>query len=614
MFSKLGSALKRLLFGAPIATSRAHHERLPKLFGLPVFASDAISSVAYATEEILLVLATAAVVSLGNVVYISISIAGLIAIVIFSYVRTIHAYPAGGGGYRVASDNLGSKLGRVAGAALLIDYVLTVAVSISSGVLAMASAYPDLKPHIVEMGLVCIAIMAWVNLRGTRESGLVFAIPTYVFVGLMTSLIVWGLFRAGQGAGAESIPHPSSPDQALAQASMLWIVLRAFAAGCTALTGIEAIADGAGAFRKPEAKNASQTLISLGLILSALFIGVSWLASHYGVRPMSLDSPDYKTVLAQLNEGLFGTGALFYTLQFATMAILVLAANTAFADFPRLCSFIARDSFMPRQLANLGDRLVYQNGILLLAIAAGLLIFFFHGDTHKLIPLYAVGVFTSFTLSQAGMVVRQIRLKQSLWGIGASGVGTVTTGSVMFVILVTKFSEGAWLVVITAGTLLTFFWAVRRHYSYLADELNVTADEVVPRLETTVLLLVPRIHRGVLNAIAYARTLSQDCRAVHITADPDGVGDLKKDWEKHAPEIPLVILESPYRSLVEPLMEYIDEAVGERPGHVLTVIVPQAVPKYWWQGILHNNSALPIKLALASRKNVVVTNVRYFLD
>ncbi len=614
MFSKLFTAAKRLIFGAPIATSRSHHERLPILFGLPVFASDAISSVAYATEEILLVLATSTVVASGNVVWIAISIAALVAIVVFSYVRTIYAYPAGGGGYRVTSDNIGSKLGRVAGAALLIDYVLTVAVSVSSGVLAIASAYPVLKPHIVEMGLVCIAIMTWVNLRGTRESGLVFAVPTYTFIACILGLIVWGLIRAGQGAGPESISHLPSVEHSLVQASALWVVLRAFAAGCTALTGIEAIADGAGAFRPPEAQNASRTLLLLGVVLMSLFIGVSWLASHFGVMPMKIEDPNYKTVLAQLNEGMFGTGAIFYILQIATMAILVLAANTAFADFPRLCSFIARDSFMPRQLSNLGDRLVFQNGILLLAIAAGMLIFFFHGDTHKLIPLYAVGVFTSFTLSQAGMVIRQVRLKQPLWGVIASSIGTLTTGVVMLIILITKFQDGAWLVVVTSAVLLFFFMWVKRHYEYLAEELNVPPGEHAPNLSTTVLLLVPRIHRGVLSAISYARTLCTDCRAVHITVNPSSVDSVKAEWEQHAPDIPLVILESPYRSLVEPLMDYIDEAVGEEENHMLTVIVPQAVPRKWWQGILHNNSALPIKMALASRKNVVVTSVRYFLD
>jgi amino acid transporter len=533
--------------------------------------------------------------------------------VVFSYVRTIHAYPQGGGGYRVSSDNIGSRLGRVAGAALLIDYVLTVAVSVSSGVLAIASAYPATKPYIVEIGLMCIGIMAWVNLRGTRESGLVFAIPTYLFITLILGLIIVGLLGAGRGAGPLTSAEAIRPDQSLAQASALWIILRAFAAGCTALTGIEAIADGAGAFRPPEAVNASRTLILLGVVLTTLFVGVSWLASHYGVAPISLSSPNYKTVLAQLNEGLFGNGVLFYTLQITTMAILILAANTAFADFPRLCSFIARDSYMPRQLANLGDRLVYQNGILLLAVCAGMLIFVFHGDTHRLIPLYAVGVFTSFTLSQTGMVARQVRMKQPLWGIIASAIGAATTGGVMLVILITKFHDGAWIVVITATLLLLFAW-VRRHYDYLAEELNVAPDERVPISDTTVLLLVPRIHRGVLNAISYARTLSHDCRAVHITINPESVPKMVEEWEKHAPDIPLVILESSYRSLVEPLMEYIDEAVGERPNYFLTVIVPQAVPKHWWQGILHNNAAIPIKMALASRKNVVITNLRYFLD
>lgn len=605
------SALKRLIFGAPIASSRAHHERLPKIFGLPVFASDAISSVAYATEEILLVLLLAGSAAIVDVVYIAIAIAVLVAIVVFSYVRTIFAYPMGGGGYRVSSDNLGSKAGRIAGAALLIDYVLTVAVSVSSGILAIVSAFPSLGPYTVQLGLVAIAMMAFVNLRGTKESGLVFAIPTYAFVGMLFLLIVMGLVAAANGEG------PTGPVSELHHGTQhamgLWLVLRAFAAGCTALTGIEAIADGVGAFKEPAAKNASQTLMMLGGILTILFIGVSWLAVHFKTIPMEVGSEGFKTVLAQIAERIFGNGAMFYALQVGTMAILILAANTAYADFPRLCSFIAKDGFLPRQLSNLGDRLVFQNGIILLSVAAGALLWVFHGDTHALIPLYAVGVFTSFTLSQAGMVVRQLKLKSAKWGVIASSIGMAVTFLVGMVILITKFEEGAWLITVACAVLLFVFWQIRKHYNYLAKSLNVDATETLPNLDTTVLLLVPRIHKGVLQAIAYAKSLSQDCRAIHISSDPTTLESFKQEWSRFGGDIPLVILESPYRSLVEPLMEYIDEAVGEKPDHLLTVVVPQAVPKFWWQTILHNNSALPIKVALGSRKNVVVTNVRYFL-
>jgi amino acid transporter len=568
---------------------------------------------AYATEEILLVLVLAGTVAVPAVTGISIAIAALVGIVIFSYVRTIYAYPMGGGGYRVSSDNLGSKAGRVAGGALLIDYVLTVAVSVSSGVLAIVSAFPVLTPYMVHLGIVATLLVAWINLRGTRESGVVFAIPTYTFIILISILIIGGIFRVFLGA----TPHTAShlPTSAPVEAFGLWILLRGFSAGCTALTGIEAIADGAGAIKAPEPKNASLTLITLGIILATLFVGTSWLSHQFGIVPLAVGTEGYKTVVAQIAERVFGQGPLFYLVQFTTMAILVLAANTAFADFPRLASFMAKDGYLPRQLANIGDRLVFQNGIILLAVAACLLIFAFHGDTHKLIPLYAVGVFTSFTLSQAGMVVRQVRQKSAKWGIVASFTGAITTGIVMVIILVTKFHAGAWIVVIAEAFLLMFFYFVRKHYDYLARRLNIgPEDHVLPVTGTVLLLVPPRIHKGILHAIAYARTISSDCRAIHITDDPKSTDEMKRQWDKFGGQIPLVILESPYRSLVDPLLAYIDEAVSEEPGHILTVVVPQAVAKHWWQTILHNNAATPIKLALASRKNVVVTNVRYFLE
>jgi amino acid transporter len=568
---------------------------------------------AYATEEILLVLVLAGTVAVPAVTGISIAIAALVGIVIFSYVRTIYAYPMGGGGYRVSSDNLGSKAGRVAGGALLIDYVLTVAVSVSSGVLAIVSAFPVLTPYMVHLGIVATLLVAWINLRGTRESGVVFAIPTYTFIILISILIIGGIFRVFLGA----TPHTAShlPTSAPVEAFGLWILLRGFSAGCTALPGIEAIADGAGAFKAPEPKNASLTLITLGIILATLFVGTSWLSHQFGIVPLAVGTEGYKTVVAQIAERVFGQGPLFYLVQFTTMAILVLAAKTAFADFPRLASFMAKDGYLPRQLANIGDRLVFQNGIILLAVAACLLIFAFHGDTHKLIPLYAVGVFTSFTLSQAGMVVRQVRQKSAKWGIVASFTGAITTGIVMVIILVTKFHAGAWIVVIAEAFLLMFFYFVRKHYDYLARRLNIgPEDHVLPVTGTVLLLVPPRIHKGILHAIAYARTISSDCRAIHITDDPKSTDEMKRQWDKFGGQIPLVILESPYRSLVDPLLAYIDEAVSEEPGHILTVVVPQAVAKHWWQTILHNNAATPIKLALASRKNVVVTNVRYFLE
>lgn len=607
----LYSQFKRIVFGAPIATSRAHFERLGVFFGLALLASDNISVIAYATEEILVMLSRAGEAFLGHAIYIAIAIVILVLIVLFSYSRTILNYPQGGGDYRVASDNLNPLFGRIAGAALMLDYTLTVAVSVSAGVLAIVSAFPVVQPYTVQLGLIAILILTFVNMRGTKESGLIFAIPTYSFVFLMVITIVWGLFAK---ESTESGPTVLYEHKAV-EAFSFWLILRAFAAGCAALTGIEALANGTMIFKAPEAKNAIKALVWLGIIMTIMFMGVTWLATHFPIKIMSVEQEGYKTVIAQLAEHISGEGSIwFYAVQFSTMAILILAANTAYADFPRLSSFIARDSYLPRQLANLGDRLVYQNGIIMLALVAAGLIIFAKGDTHRLIPLYALGVFTAFTLGQAGMVIRQLK-KKALGGATLSFIGMCATGVVWFVILITKFLDGAWMVVIAIGTLLVLFWAVKKHYNSLARQLEPSENDKVPKLNTTVILLVPPIiHKGILNAIAYAHSISKDCRAVHISPNPELTERLKKDWNKFAPDIPLVVLESPYRSLVEPLMEYIDEAVGEEQDHMLTVIVPQAVPAKWYHAILHNNSAIPIKLALAGRKNVVVTNVKYFLN
>lgn len=604
--------IRRFLLGAPIATKRAHQQRLPIPLGLAVFASDNISSVAYATEEILHVLALAGTVALGNVVWISFAIVGLVAIVVTSYTRAIYAYPDGAGDYRVSSANLGSRLGRVAGAALIIDYTLTVAVSVSSGVLAIVSALPQLYPYRVDLALGAVAIIALVNLRGLRESGMVFALPTYTFIFVMLVLLVQGSYRIL--TASEPLVSSSGPASQGVEPLGAWLILRAFAAGCVALTGIEAIANGVAAFKDPAPYNASRTLWILASILGTLFLGIGFLSAKMGVVPLNVEDPNYKTVVAQVALGVFGESFWFYLLQVATMVILILAANTAFADFPRLCSFIAQDGFLPRQLANLGDRLVFQNGIILLALVSGGLIFAFKADVHALIPLYALGVFTAFTLGQAGMVVRQVRVKAPFWAPAISFLGMVTTGIVWVVILVTKFTHGAYLVIIAFTILLVIFAGIRRHYNYLARSLTPVLGERSASVTTTVLVLVPQVHRGILHALSYARTLGKDIRALHVAIKPESVEKVKREWDQFVGDIPLVILDSPYRSLVDPIMEYIDEAVGEKPNHMLTVVVPQAVPKYWWHRILHNNAAIPIKMALASRKNVVVTDVRYFLE
>lgn len=609
------AALKRALVGKPIATKHAHHERLPKWAGLPVFASDALSSVAYATEEILLVLVMGGATALPLVFNVSWWLGGLMLIVAFSYFQTIYAYPKGGGTYLVSTENLGSVAGRVAGASLLIDYILTVAVSISSGVSALISLNSNLKEWGVLIGVTAVAILMVANLRGAKESGALFAIPTYSFVVLILALVVHGVItNVGHAPVTPDVPPEMLPAGGVPHALTAFMLLRAFAASCTALTGTEAIADGVQAFKAPEARNASLTLLAMVGLLLSMFLGISYLAFHEGIVPMHVTDPGYKTVVAQIALTHWGNGFLFSALQIATALILFLAANTAYADFPRLSSFVARDGFLPRQLASLGDRLVFQNGVWLLSIAAAILIVVYHADTHSLIPLYAMGVFISFTMSQAGMAVKFWREKAPFWKFGVSAFGALVTFVVLIILLVTKFEEGAWLIVVALALMLLMFWGIKRHYQYLAKQLTLDeGDRLIP-VKTTALLLTPRLHKGILQAISYAQSLTDDVRAVHITLEQGNTGHIKQDWDRFNVDIPLVILDSPYRSIIEPLTDYIDQTIAEDPGIMVTVIVPQAVPRFWWQGLLHNNAAVGLKMALGARKNVVITNVRYFLQ
>lgn len=610
--------LRRVILGNPIATKRAHHEKLSVGLGLPVFASDALSSVAYASEEILHVLIIAGIAGFTLLTPISLWLVVLMLIVAFSYYQTIQAYPKGGGTYIVSTENLGKGAGQVAGAALLIDYVLTVAVSISSGVAAVVSLSPSTQAFGVVIGVAAIAMLCVANLRGVKESGALFALPTYIFVVLILALIGTAVFR---GAGQPAVPPEITPPPGGFQAVTLFLLLRAFAASCTALTGTEAIADGVGAFKEPAAKNAGRTLVAMVILLLTMFIGISWAAQHYGLKIMEPSEPGFRTVLAQLAVSMFGEGPLFYVIQIATAAILFLAANTAFADFPRLCSFIARDGYIPRQLTSLGDRLVFQNGIIVLSVVAAGLLVAYDADTHSLVPLYALGVFVSFTLSQAGVCVKFLRSRRddpaNATGHSVraliSGFGAIVTTIVAGILLVTKFSEGAWLIIVAMGALLFVFQRIKRHYNHLANELNIQSTDTIEKVDTIALLLVPRMHRGVLRAIAYAQGSAKDCRAIHVTLDPGSAEALKQEWTRLGIDMPLVILDSPYRSLIEPVVDYIDETIELFPKHMITVIVPQAVPARWIQGLLHTNAAIGFKLALASRPQVAITNVRYFL-
>ena len=616
---------RRMIFGSPLPSSRAAHERLIKLLALPVFSSDAISSVAYATEEILLGLALAgtAVATSTLSLDIAVAIIVLLAIVATSYRQTIFAYPSGGGSYIVAKDNLGDTPGLVAGAALMIDYVLTVAVSVSSGVAAILSfASPEWQAHRVAICVAVVFFVALANLRGVRESGLLFAAPTYTFIVSAAAVIGIGLYRVF--LLPESISYHSPPmelrpiavHEGAAGAVFAFVILRAFASGCSAMTGTEAISNGIPAFRPPESRNAAATLTWMAAILATVFFGMGFLAYSIHVIPMSQTAKGYETVLSQIATTVVGRNWLYYLFQAATMGILVLAANTAYADFPRLGSIMARDRYLPRQLFNVGDRLVFSNGIVVLAILASILIFAFGGVVNQLIPLYAIGVFLSFTLSQAGMLKRFVRLKEPGWKARAavSGIGAAVTAVVAVVQAVTKASEGAWIVLILIPTLVFIFTKIHRHYVQLGDQLRLTERDEFKPIHNTVLVLTPSVHRGVLRALEYAITLSTDVRAVHVEVDPVDTAIMMERWERWGGGVPLVVLESPYRSLLRPLMEYLEESKKESEGGMVTVVIPEFVPAKWWHKLLHNQSGILLKFALLFRKDIVTTNVRYYID
>lgn len=613
--------LRRLLIGSPIPSSRAIHERLIKLIALPVFASDAISSVGYATEEILLalVLVSTAVVTGANIsIYIAIAIVILLAIVATSYRQTVFSYPSGGGSYIVAKDNLGTVPGLTAGAALMIDYVLTVAVSVASGVAAILSfAPPEVQAHRVLICVIVVAFITLANLRGLRESGTLFALPTYTFVASALILIGIGIFRITHG-GIVYHPPPAHSIPAATHAGatgilFAFVVLRAFSSGCSAMTGTEAISNGVPAFRPPESKNAAATLVWMAAILGTLFLGLTFIAWKIHLVPMDQSAKGYQTVLSQIASATVGRNWFYYLFQAATMGILVLAANTSFADFPRLGSIMARDRFLPRQLYNLGDKLVFSNGIIFLALLASLLIIAFHGEVNALIPLYAIGVFLSFTLSQAGMVKHFMRLKERGWKRGAiiSGVGATVTAIVAIVQAVTKASEGAWIVLILIPTLVILFSKIHSHYIELGDELRLTSEDKFVPTKNVVVVLTPSIHKGVLPALEYAKSLSNDVRAIHIETDPLDTLLLEERWDQWSGDIPLIILESQYRSLITPLMQYLDVVKLENPNQMVTVILPEFVTRKWWHRFLHNQSGLMLKFALLFKEGIITTNIRY---
>ncbi len=601
---------KRLLVGKPIPTHLAHHERLSRFTGLAVLSSDPLSSVAYATEEILRVLILVSAAKLSLATPIAFVIASILAIVVFSYRQTIHAYPSGGGAYIVAKENLGDGAALVAAASLLIDYVLTVAVSIAAGVAAITSAFPTWAISPVALSLVFVVILMLGNLRGIKESGRIFAMPTYFFVVTILILIAVGVWHVATGHVAPVTA--ASPLVPTGQRLTLFLLLTAFSNGCTAMTGVEAVSNGVPAFKAPESKNAAATMLMMAVLSITMFLGITLLAHQYQILPSAQE-----TVISQLARGVFGSrGVPYYAVQAATMLILVLAANTAYSDFPRLASILARDRYLPRQLMNQGDRLAFSNGIVGLSVFAAVLLILFGGDTHALIPLYMIGVFVSFTLSQAGMVVRWRRLRGRRWRANAAinGLGALVTGVVLLVVATTKAREGAWIILLLIPLHVVFFRAVRRHYDLVASQLSLKDWRPQPRHHNTVLVPVSGVQRAVVSALDYAKTLSDDVRAVYVNTDSEATDRVRAEWETWGGGVQLVILESPYRSLMEPLLEYVEQVSSTGHDDYVTVVLPEFVPARWWHHLFHNQRALLIKGALLFKRNTIVTSVPFHLS
>ena len=617
--AKVFARARRVLFGRPLSSEEEGDQRLSVVTGLPVFASDNISSSAYATEEIMRVLALAGAGALVLTMPITIVVVVVLAIVVTSYRQTITAYPKGGGSYIVASDNLGTIPGLAAAAAILTDYVLTVAVSTAAGVAALTSVFPELFDLRVVIGVVLVVVLALVNLRGIRESGLLFSAPTYVYLVAIFGLLGFGLFRFATG----TMPDYSAPASWLTGEATetlgVLLILRAFASGSVALTGTEAVADGVQAFKPPEARNARIVLTVMGAFFASIFLGMSFLAGQLGIVP---DPSEQETVISQVTRTFFGAGTPYhYLVQLSTAVLLVLAANTSFADFPRLANFLARDGFLPRIFQFRGERLAFNSGIVVLAAVALVLIIAFGGSVAALIPLYTVGVFIAFTLSQSGMVKRWYKLRAddpNWWRKAAiNGVGAITTGVVAIEVAASKFLLGAWIVIVLIPVLIAIMLFIQRQYASTAAQLAVPAGVKLPgpRREERVIVPVPGINRAVVQAINVGRSIAPDILAVLVSDDMEAASKIRVDWENQLPDVPLVIVESPYRALIGPMQAYLDVLDQtwpvEREAPITFVVIPEFVAHHWWEQILYNQSARRLRRALLGRKHTVVVNVPY---
>jgi amino acid transporter len=610
--------VRSIVFSKPLTNAQDIEERLSKKLALPIFSSDAISSSAYATDEILKVLVLASVIALSWSIWVAAAIALMLTIVAFSYRQVCRAYPSGGGAYVVARENLGARFGLIAAAALMVDYVMTVAVSSASALANLGTAFPAIDASKVLLGALVIVAVTAANLRGIRESGNIFAVPTYMFVGLALLVVGWGIVNVVTGS-AHELPPPDHVISSEGQMVTVFLLLKAFAGGSVALTGVEAIANGVPAFKPPEAKNAANTLIMMAVLLGVIFIGLTFVGLHYGVRATDAQGA---TVLGQVGQAVFGNTILFYLLQISAALILFLACNTSFNAFPRLAAILAKDGYMPRQFAFRGDRLAFSWGIVVLAAVAIGMLFVFKADTHALIPLYSVGVFICFTLSQTGMVIHWRKERSSGWAWRSlvNGFGAILTGVVFIVVATEKFADGAWMVLLFIPLLITMMLFVSHQYVASARQLEMSASSAVPQphRHNRVIVPIPGVNRAVVQALNVARSITTDIRAVYISDDPQKSDDVRRRWAQAVPDVPLVLVESPYRALVAPLIAYLDVLdrtwPDEKEAPITFVIIPEYVARSWWERMLYNQASKQLSATLLGRSHTVVINVPYRRD